>query len=66
MKSINLYNDEFDIHGYQWKLYCDVQKEGLYNMLSPQAREATCLEKSTYLKIIRNYDKLKQFFDGGL
>ena len=43
-----------------------VQEEGIYNMLSPQARIETGLDKETYFKIIKNYDKLKEFFDKGV
>jgi hypothetical protein len=46
--------------------YCEVQEEGEYNMLSPQARMETGLEKETYFKIIKNYDKLAEFFNKGV
>ena len=66
MEKVDMYNDEFEIAGYEWMDYCEVQEEGEYNMLSSQARQETGLEKATYFKIIKNYDKLAEFFNKGV
>ena len=48
----------------QWDSYRRVQDSGLVNMLTPQAREMTGLEKDTYFVIIDNYSKLRNKFEG--
>lgn len=42
--------------------YIDVQRSGMYNMLSPDAIMASGLDKGTYMEIISNYDDLKEQF----
>jgi len=43
-----------------FRSYEMVRKSGVYNMFSPQARLATCLDKDEYLFIMENYSQLKE------
>ena len=43
--------------------YLEVQKSGMYNMLSPDAIMASGLDKNVYMEIISNYSELKEKFD---
>jgi len=44
--------------------YERVREEGLFNMLTPEAREMTGLDYDTYVEIISNYGELaKQYLD---
>ena len=62
MTDLEKYHDKLQIAEYEWLDYLEVQNEGLYNMLDPRARQLTDLDKSTYIKIIKNYDELYKFF----
>ena len=42
----------------EFAAYVQVQYSGLWNMFSPQAIEATGLDKETYLRILRSYEAL--------
>lgn len=42
----------------QFTAYVRVQYSGLWNMFSPEAIEATGLDKETYLRILRSYKAL--------
>lgn len=42
--------------------YERVRREGLWNMFSPQAREATGLSRETYLGVIKHYEELMKKF----
>ena len=39
--------------------YKKIQAEGKYNMLSPQARAMSTLDKNKWYQCIRNYNKLE-------
>ena len=49
----------------QFKRYRRVQDSGEYNMFDPNARIMACLEKETYLEILKNYSELKAKYEGG-
>ena len=38
--------------------YKDIQASGEYNMLSPQAREMSSMDKRQWFAIIKNYNEL--------
>ena len=40
--------------------YKDIQASGEYNMLSPQAREMSSMDKRQWYAIIKNYDELER------
>ena len=40
--------------------YKDIQASGEYNMLSPQAREMSSIDKRQWYAIIKNYDELER------
>ena len=42
--------------------YLEVQKSGMYNMMSPDAIMATGLDKETYMSILSDYSELKERF----
>lgn len=42
--------------------YLEVQKSGVYNMMSPDAIMATGLDKDTYMSILSDYSELKERF----
>ena len=42
--------------------YKNIQEEGLYNMLDPQARELSSLDRRQWYAIISNYKKLEEKF----
>ena len=42
--------------------YLEVQKSGMYNMMSPDAITATGLDKETYMSILSDYSELKERF----
>ena len=46
-----------------WEAYRQVQKDGLYNMSSPDAVRASGLDKDTYFAIVSDYDKLYEKFE---
>ena len=54
-----------DITRYEWECYREVQKGGLYNMLSPDAVRLSGLDKDTYFAIVKNYNQLHEKFEGG-
>tara|TARA_R100000234_G_scaffold117573_1_gene96281 strand:- start:282 stop:446 length:165 start_codon:yes stop_codon:yes gene_type:complete len=39
--------------------YKRIQASGMYNMLSPQAREMSSMDKKQWFAIIKNYNELK-------
>ena len=49
----------------QFKRYRRVQDSGEYNMFDPNARIMACLEKETYMEILKNYNELKAKYEGG-
>ena len=51
-------NDE--VTKRQFKAYVRVQKSGNYNMFTPEAMMSTGLDKSTYLKIMEDYNELEE------
>jgi hypothetical protein len=40
--------------------YETIRSSGLHNMMSPQARLATCLDRDEYLFCLENYNLLKE------
>ena len=44
--------------------YKRVQMSGMFNMFTPQAREMTTLSKDKWLKIMSDYNELKQKYEG--
>tara|TARA_R100000030_G_scaffold94437_1_gene81244 strand:+ start:93 stop:266 length:174 start_codon:yes stop_codon:yes gene_type:complete len=40
--------------------YKDIQASGKYNMLSPQARDMSSMDKKQWFAIIKNYDELEK------
>ena len=42
--------------------YLEVQKSGMYNMMSQDAIMATGLDEDTYMSIISDYSELKERF----
>lgn len=40
--------------------YKDIQASGEYNMLSPQARDMSSMDKRQWYAIIKNYDELEK------
>ena len=40
--------------------YKDIQTSGEYNMLSPQARNMSSMDKRQWYAIIKNYDELER------
>ena len=45
--------------------FTSVQDSGLYNMMSPEARQQTSLSKSKWLEVIRNYDQYDKMWRSG-
>ena len=43
--------------------YESIRKEGLYNMMSPDAIMASGLDRNVYMEILSNYSELKEKFD---
>ena len=54
-----------DITRLEWEKYREVQKNGLYNMLSRDAVRLSGLDKDTYFDIVRNYNIYYEKFEGG-
>ena len=54
-----------DITRYEWECYREVQKGGLYNMLSPDAVRLSGLDKDTYFEIVKRYEFYYDKFEGG-
>ena len=54
-----------DITRGDWNAYREVQKNGLYNMLSPEAIRLSGLDKDTYFEIVKHYDTYYEKFEGG-
>ena len=54
-----------DITRVEWEAYREVQKGGLYNMLSPDAVRLSGLDENTYFEIVKNYDTYYEKFEGG-
>ena len=54
-----------DITRLEWEKYREVQKNGLYNMLSRDAVRLSGLDKDTYFDIVRNYNIYYENFEGG-
>lgn len=48
----------------QWNAYKGVQRSGAHNMLTPQARELSGLDKNIYFDIIKNYSAYEKVYDG--
>ena len=46
-----------------FKDYLEVQKSGMYNMMSPDAIMASGLDRNVYMEILSNYSELKEKFD---
>lgn len=55
-KIVNVTKDDYDS-------YEGVRKYGSWNMLSPQARNATELDRDTYMTIIKHYEEIHKRFD---
>ncbi|QDP49182.1 MAG: hypothetical protein Unbinned2990contig1002_29 [Prokaryotic dsDNA virus sp.] len=53
-----------DITRYEWECYREVQKSGLYNMLTPDAIRASGLDRDTYFDIVKNYNTYYEKFEG--
>ena len=53
-----------DITKEEWEEYRDIQMSGMSNMFTPQAREMTTLSKDKWLKIMSDYNELKQKYEG--
>ena len=49
-----------EVSSKDFETYKSVQMEGQYNMLMPQARELTGLDKKVYWAIIQNYKELNE------
>ena len=54
-----------DITRLEWEKYREVQKNGLYNMLSRDAVRLSGLDKDTYFLILKHYDAYYEKFEGG-
>ena len=52
-----------DITRYDWECYREVQKGGLYNMLSPDAVRLSGLDKETYFDIVKNYSEYREEYE---
>ena len=48
----------------QWNEYRDIQMNGSYNMFTPEARQATSLNRKEWLYILKNYSELKAKYEG--
>ena len=48
-----------------WEAYRQVQSDGLYNMMSPDAVRASGLDIDTYRAIQSDYDKLYDWYEKG-
>ena len=46
----------------EFEAYEGVRKYGAWNMLDPQARAATDLDRDKYLTIVKNYEELHRRF----
>jgi len=46
----------------QFEEYRDIQQMGLFNMLSPQTREMSSLDKTEWMHIITNYSELMKHY----
>ena len=55
--------DKMAVSKEDFEDYESIRKEGLYNMMSPDAILMSGLDKSTYMQIISNYSELKKKFD---
>ncbi len=42
-----------------WRRYEKVRESGMFNMLTPLAREATRLDKERFMFALKNYSELK-------
>jgi hypothetical protein len=48
----------YEVTKEEFEEYKKIQAEGKYNMLSPQARALSTLDKNKWYQCIRNYNKL--------
>ena len=46
----------------QFQAYLEVQQGGEYNMFDPRARQASGLDKDTFMSIIKNYGELAELY----
>lgn len=44
----------------QFAAYVQIQFLGLWNMFSPEARQATGLSKDTYISVMKHYSELAE------
>jgi len=44
----------------EFKKYCEIEKSGVFNMLSPQARQMVGLPQEKYFYILKNYEELEK------
>ena len=55
--------DKMAVSKEDFKDYLEVQKSGMYNMMSPDAIMASGLDRNVYMEILSNYSELKEKFD---
>jgi len=48
----------YEVTKKEFEEYKKIQAKGKYNMLSPEARAMSTLDKNKWYQCIRNYDKL--------
>jgi len=58
-------NTNITITKEQFEQFINIQEAGEFNMMSPEARMQTDLDKKQWLDIIRNYDKYASMFNDG-
>jgi len=46
----------------QWHQYVAIQKSGAFNMLDPQARASSTLDKDEWFNIVSNYEGYVKYY----
>ena len=46
----------------EWIAFMEVRQDGQQNMFSPQARQSAGLDRDKWAKIIKNFDKLYEYW----
>ena len=54
-----------EIKREHFRAYKRVQESGMFNMLTPQAVNATGLDEDIYFEIVDRYSEFKEQFEGG-
>tara|TARA_R100001594_G_scaffold77050_2_gene111691 strand:+ start:840 stop:1016 length:177 start_codon:yes stop_codon:yes gene_type:complete len=55
---------ELKVSAEQFEEYREIQESGMYNMIDPQARMMTSLDKEEWIYILQNYEILLKTYEG--